>query len=35
VLRLIALQAGWAVALWLFARWAFRSALRQLTVHGG
>jgi ABC-2 type transport system permease protein len=34
-LRLIALQAGWAVALWLLARWAFRSALRQLTVHGG
>jgi ABC-2 type transport system permease protein len=34
-LRLVALQAGWAVLLWVFARWAFRSALRQVTVHGG
>jgi ABC-2 type transport system permease protein len=34
-LRLVALQACWAVLLWLLARWAFRSALRRLTVHGG
>jgi ABC-2 type transport system permease protein len=34
-LRLVALQAGWAVLLWVFARWAFRSAVRRLTVHGG
>jgi ABC-2 type transport system permease protein len=34
-LRLVALQAGWAVLLWVFARGAFRSALRQVTVHGG
>jgi ABC-2 type transport system permease protein len=33
--RLVGLQAGWAVLLWLLARWAFRSAVRQLTVHGG
>jgi ABC-2 type transport system permease protein len=34
-LRLVALQAGWAVLIWWSARWAFRSAVRQLTVHGG
>jgi ABC-2 type transport system permease protein len=34
-LRLVALQAAWGVLLWLFARWAFSSAVRQLTVHGG
>jgi ABC-2 type transport system permease protein len=33
--RLVAVQAGWAVLLWLLGRWAFRSAVRQVTVHGG
>lgn len=34
-LRLVALQAGWAVLLWWLARRAFGSAVRRLTVHGG
>ena len=34
-MRLVALQAVWAVLLWVSARWAFRAAVRQLTVHGG
>lgn len=33
--RLVAVQLGWAVALWLVARLAWRGALRQLTIHGG
>jgi ABC-2 type transport system permease protein len=33
--RLVTLQAGWVVVLWLGARWAFGRAVRQLTVHGG
>ena len=33
--RLVAVQAGWIVLLWLLARLAFRRAVRQLTVHGG
>ncbi|GII80095.1 ABC transporter permease [Sphaerisporangium rufum] len=32
---LIAIQAGWAVALWYLARFAFRGASRQITIHGG
>lgn len=33
--RLIGIQAVWTVALWWGARLAWRSAVRQLTVHGG
>ncbi|MDG4772020.1 ABC-2 family transporter protein [Solwaraspora sp. WMMD792] len=32
---LIGIQAVWTVALWWGARLAWRSAVRQLTVHGG
>lgn len=32
---LVAGQLAWTVALWFGTRWAWRSALRQLTVHGG
>jgi ABC-2 type transport system permease protein len=34
-IRLLALQAGWTVVLWLFGLWAFGRAIRRLTVHGG
>jgi ABC-2 type transport system permease protein len=33
--RLVVVQAAWAVALWYLARRAFATAVRRLTVHGG
>jgi ABC-2 type transport system permease protein len=33
--RLMALQAGWTVLLWVFGQWAFRGAVRRITIHGG
>lgn len=33
--ELVAGQLAWTVALWAGTRWAWRFALRQLTVHGG
>ncbi|NUT37640.1 MAG: antibiotic ABC transporter permease [Hamadaea sp.] len=32
---LIGVQVFWGLALWVLARWAFRVASRQVTVHGG
>jgi viologen exporter family transport system permease protein len=34
-LQLVGVQFGWFVLLWIGARLAWRSAVRQLTVHGG
>jgi ABC-2 type transport system permease protein len=34
-LVLLAVQAAWVIALWFGARLIWRSALKQLTVHGG
>jgi ABC-2 type transport system permease protein len=33
--RLIAVQVAWTAGLWLAARFAWRGAIRKLTVHGG
>lgn len=33
--KLLAAQAGWALAMWFGGRLAWRRAVRQLTVHGG
>jgi ABC-2 type transport system permease protein len=34
-ISLVGLQVFWAAALWMLGHWAFRTASRQVTIHGG